>query len=199
VECTLVDPTDHGGVDVLPMGGVDDAARTAPRCAAATSLASSTRRFDNDVDVELSRAARLGEAPASSRPGSQPSWCLDAWLTGHCDGRSRPRIARATQHLVFQRCAPRCPAPAQSRSAGLELRRGPEFTDRIHRFVRGQVVSFVRKLPPMRQLLRCVPRPRRQEGRRRSRASIRLRLCKGCGFCVQEFPCGAIEMIPEES
>ncbi len=23
--------------------------------------------------------------------------------------------------------------------------------------------------------------------------------CKGCGLCVQECPCGAIEMVPEES
>ena len=22
--------------------------------------------------------------------------------------------------------------------------------------------------------------------------------CKGCGLCVQECPCGAIEMVPEE-
>jgi hypothetical protein len=125
--CTFVDPTDHGGVDVLPMGGVDDAARTAPRCAAATSLASSTRRFDHDVDVELSRAARLGDAPpASSRPGSQPSWCLDAWLTGHCDGRartSRPRIAGATRHLVFN------DAPHAVRPRLNPARRAPNFDE----------------------------------------------------------------------
>ena len=23
--------------------------------------------------------------------------------------------------------------------------------------------------------------------------------CKGCGLCVQECPCGAIEMVPERS
>ncbi|MGA8927142.1 MAG: 4Fe-4S binding protein, partial [Solirubrobacterales bacterium] len=28
--------------------------------------------------------------------------------------------------------------------------------------------------------------------------AIDLDFCKGCGLCVQECPCGAIEMIPEK-
>jgi Pyruvate/2-oxoacid:ferredoxin oxidoreductase delta subunit len=30
------------------------------------------------------------------------------------------------------------------------------------------------------------------------RYQIDLDFCKGCGLCVQECPCGAIEMVPEK-
>ncbi|GHF94003.1 hypothetical protein GCM10017567_05590 [Amycolatopsis bullii] len=32
-----------------------------------------------------------------------------------------------------------------------------------------------------------------------NRYAIDLDYCKGCGICVAECPCGAIEMVPEET
>ena len=44
---------------------------------------------------------------------------------------------------------------------------------------------------------RCSSWPSRRRTRRQ-RYAIDLDFCKGCGLCVQECPCGAIEMIPEK-
>ena len=47
---------------------------------------------------------------------------------------------------------------------------------------------------------RRLPRQRRDQARRAGRATyaIDLDFCKGCGLCVAECPCGAIEMVPEK-
>ena len=71
---------------------------------------------------------------------------------------------------------------------------------RVQRAVRGPPLPVVRQLLLVRQLLRRLPRQRRAQARRAGRATyaIDLDFCKGCGICVAECPCGAIEMVPEE-
>jgi Pyruvate/2-oxoacid:ferredoxin oxidoreductase delta subunit len=42
-----------------------------------------------------------------------------------------------------------------------------------------------------------VPRQRRDQARPGKGFEFNLDYCKGCGVCVSECPCGAIEMVPE--
>ena len=72
--------------------------------------------------------------------------------------------------------------------------------DESTRPLRGAPLPLVRQLLLLRQLLRRLPRQRRDQARRARtrRYEIDLDFCKGCGLCVAECPCGAIEMVPEE-
>ena len=80
-----------------------------------------------------------------------------------------------------------------------DLRRGHRRADRGQRPVRGAPLPVVRQLLRLRQLLRRVPRQRGDQDRPGGayEYEIDLDFCKGCGICVEECPCGAIEMVPE--
>ena len=81
-----------------------------------------------------------------------------------------------------------------------DLRGGRPGARRVERPVRGAPLHVVRQLLLLRQLLRRLPRQRGAQARRPpgERYEIDYDFCKGCGICVAECPCGAIEMVPEE-
>jgi Pyruvate/2-oxoacid:ferredoxin oxidoreductase delta subunit len=51
----------------------------------------------------------------------------------------------------------------------------------------------------MRQLLRCMQDNAVIKLGPGERYTIDYDYCKGCGICVAECPCGAIEMVPEKT
>ena len=134
--------------------------------------------------------------------GKKAARHIDAWLRGdrvRAAAQARARHLRPAQHLVLRGRAAHGAAAARARAPAVDLRRGRRRARRVERALRGAPLPLVRQLLLLRQLLRRLPRQRRDQARRAraTRYAIDYDFCKGCGICVAECPCGAIEMVPE--
>ena len=112
---------------------------------------------------------------------------------------ARARALREAQHLVLRRRAAHRAAAARARAAAVDVRGGRRRPRRVDRALRGAPLPLLRQLLLVRQLLRRLPRQRRDQARRGAAEpyAIDYDFCKGCGICVAECPCGAIELVPE--
>ena len=136
--------------------------------------------------------------------GKQAARCMDAWLRGEAfvhAAAARGRSSSRSLNTWYYADAPKTvPPAARPRPPGLDLRRGRPGARRVDGALRGAPLPVVRQLLRLRQLLRDVPRQRRDQARRPGEPyayEIDLDFCKGCGICAAECPCGAIEMQPE--
>ena len=94
--------------------------------------------------------------------------------------RSDARRLRAAEHLVLHGCASLGPAAARAGAAAVDVRRGRRRARRVDGALRGPPLSLLRQLLLVRQLLRRLPRQRRDQARRAGRAvRFRLRLLQG--------------------
>ena len=135
--------------------------------------------------------------------GKKAARHIDAWLRG-------TRLAPAPKHALatFERLntwyysdAPQDGAPAaRHRAAHQQLRRGAGRPRRGQRAVRGAPLPVscgncfecdnCYGVCPDNAVIKLGPG---------KRFEFNYDYCKGCGMCVAECPCGAIEMVPEDA
>ena len=108
-------------------------------------------------------------------------------------GQARARLVRCPEYLVLRGRPGHRPAPARGGPADHHLRRGDRRAGRVDRAVRGAPLHV------LRQLLRLPDNAVIKLGTGEYQYEIDYDYCKGCGLCVAECPCGAIEMEPEPS
>ena len=150
--------------------------------------------------VPAERTVTVGGRPRQEgRPAHRRAGCADVGITRRRRSTSSPSSTRSTPGTTRTRRArcSRSSSCARRRSTFEEVVGGPR---RVERALRGAPLPVVRQLLLVRQLLRRLPRQRRAQARtsRATRYAIDYDFCKGCGICVAECPCGAIEMVPEE-
>ena len=135
---------------------------------------SATESGPHAASTPSSPAAASPIRPARARRRSN----LNTWYYADADGHSAPTLDRA---------------------------RADNFDEVVvgltedERALRGPPVHLLRQLLRVRQLLRGVSGQRSHQAAEGDRYEIDYDFCKGCGICVQECPCGAIEMVPSRS
>ena len=133
--------------------------------------------------------------------GKKAARHIDAWLRGKAiaaTAQTRAGHLRAFEPVVLQRRTEDRAAAARPGTAHQQLRRGARRPHRRQRAVRGAALPVVRQLFRVRQLLRRVPGQRGDQARAGRRFEFNYDYCKGCGMCVSECPCGAIDLVAED-
>ena len=134
--------------------------------------------------------------------GKKAARHIDAWLRGaelRARAEARARRLRHAQHLVLRGRAAHGAAAARARAPAVDLRRGRRRARRVERALRGAPLPVLRQLLLVRQLLRRLPRQRRDQARRArtSRTRSTTTTARAAASASPECPCGAIEMVPE--
>ena len=94
----------------------------------------------------------------------------------------------------------RCGRSSTSRGAPVDLRRGAGRPRRGQRAVRGAPLPVAAATASSATTATaCAPTTRSSSSARATASQFNYDYCKGCGMCVAECPCGAIEMVPVSS